>query len=145
MTRTRSIWAALIGLLIVALLAPLQAQNPGRARVTFVNATSTTVGPSRWGGTIYLTNATATHNLTIGNASSYRVGERVRVIDTRGSGSGNWTIVSVSNINGGANYSLNNDTYQGVELEAVANGTSATTATAFVGHAMCTACVAPSP
>lgn len=132
--------------LMVLLLAPLWAQPGGsRQKVTYVNATNATIGPSRFEGIICLTNATSNaHQVNVGNASSYRPGMSVKIFDTGGK-VGNFTIVSVSNINGAANYSLNNDTYQGVELVAVANGSTNTTASAFVAHAIGPLLVAPSP
>lgn len=132
-------------LLLMAMVAPLLAASGNtREQITYVNSTNATIGPSKFTGFVCLTNATGAHTVNVGNATNYRPGMRVQIFDTGGK-VGNWTITSVSNINGAANYSLNNDTYQGVELVTVANGSSNTTASAFVAHALPPLYVAPSP
>lgn len=132
--------------LIVMVLAPISAQQAGqRGTVAYVNATNATVTVGRFGGTIYLTNATGNHTVTVGNASTLAPGARLRIVEVCGKigSTGNWTISSVSNINGGANYSVNNVTYQGVELEAFALNSTATSAANFRATALAKACYNP--
>lgn len=141
---------SVIAIMVIAALftawlsAPLFAQPQTQRRVTIVNATSVNLTPAQFNGVVCLVNASGAHTVNVGNASSYKPGQSVVILDTKGV-AGNWTITSVSNINGGANYSMNNDTYQGVEVLAVANSSSATAATHFVVHARGTPLMAPSP
>lgn len=132
----------LVVALVAMLLTPLYAQTGLRGLVTYANATNTTVPAYKWGGSVYLVNATSNaHVLTVGNASSLKPGDRLRIYETKGS-AGNWTISSVSNINGAANFSVT-AAWQMIELEAIAPGFNSTTATAFTAHTMSKTIYAP--
>lgn len=146
MNPTRISSLVVLTLAVVAMLvAPMWATVASKERVTFVNATNTTLTAPKMGGTVFLTNATGNHTVAIVNVSNMAPGARLRVIEVCGKigSTGNWTVTSVSNVNGAANYSLNNVTYQGVEFQAFAVNPSATTGSGYVAHALAKACYNP--